>query len=186
MQTSKVGLVYVARRRLGTGNTAIWPGELVDVTGWKRYMIDIYIRQELIHPVPVLTDEQRAVIEQQWEAEEAGREARRLAAPEVEPEPPQPEPEPPLRWVACANCRERNAFDQPPADDDKFTCHFCGQTQSVMQARRNLLQLRDPRSIPVYDHGALVVNHARRNVDLTADFKAMLGAGVPEEGRANE
>ena len=33
--TSKVDLVYVARRRLGTGDTAIWPGELVDTTGWK-------------------------------------------------------------------------------------------------------------------------------------------------------
>lgn len=198
MQTQKIGLVYVARRRLGTGDSAIWPGELVDCSTWKPYIIDVYIRQELIHPVPVVTDADRQAVEAQWQQEEAAREARRAEAlASVEPTPSAPPPEPPLRWVRCANCREPAAWDEPPDDTERFVCGFCGQPQTVMQARRNLLQLRgDPRSIPVYDHGPVVVNHARRSEDLTDPFKAMLEdraraaslapTGVPEERRANE
>ena len=146
----------------------------------------------------MLTDEQRAVIEQQWQQEEAAREARRAEAlASVKPTPSAPPPEPPSRWVRCANSREPAAWDEPPDDTERFVCTFCGQRQTVMHAKRNLLQLRgDPRSIPVYDHGPVVVNHARRSEDLTDPFKAMLEDrvrtdslapnSIPKEGRANE
>lgn len=187
---SNVSQTYVANRllRLGDNDTRL-PGELIPEAGdWPYRIRAIHLDLEWIKEIPLVSDADRAAVQEQWQEEESRREERRQNAPKVEAAPTEASPpEPPLRWVRCANCREPNAWDEPPDDTERFVCGFCGQPQTVEQARRNVLQLQDPHRYPAYRHGPVVVNHARRNVDLTADFMATLGfGGIPEEGRANE
>jgi hypothetical protein len=129
------GMAYVAKRRLGAGDDAIWPGELVNTTDWPERIVNVHVDLGWITPMMV-TDASRAELAEQWEQQEARREERRKLRPVPEPPPPPPEPpKPPARRLYCKTCTAPHDFAEVPADEDKFQCHRCNQLQAVSEAR---------------------------------------------------
>jgi hypothetical protein len=191
-----VSQTYIANRLLRLGvNDLRQPGQLVPEAGdWGYKIRKVHLDLEWLKEIPLVSDADRQAVQEQWQEEEQAREAARAEAmASVTPTPPEPEPasDPPVRVSHCATCAEMKLWHQPPADDARFRCTFCGQWQSVDQARRRNLQLRDPHIYPAFRHGDAVINHAPTREDLTDAFEALLeeqAKAYPSEAppRANE
>jgi hypothetical protein len=132
------------------------PGELIpEAADWSYKLRNIYLDQGLIEEVDLVTDDAREAFQRQWDAERTARfEAAKAApAPATWSVPAEKAPAPDLTVQVCANCRKKNSFDHPVADDEWWQCSGCMQRQCGEQSRRGSLQLLN---VPGGSHA---VNH---------------------------
>jgi hypothetical protein len=158
---------YLASRQLHVDGTLRLPGQLVpEAASWKGRVRDIHLDLGWLEEVRLVSDHDRDLADQQWQAEETARaEAAKQQEAEVQQRRQQPAVNerfighkdnlPPLT-LRCANCKYSFGFDHPVDDDERWMCTSCGQWQTGEQSRRGTLQMIN---VPAGSH-AVNHNHA--------------------------
>jgi hypothetical protein len=142
----------VGSRPLNIDGTLRTPGQLVPEAGsWLPKVRDAHLGLGWLEEINLLSDHDRELADQQWQAEEAARAeaaAKRKAAEPPAPPPPAPLPEGAVK-LACANCKKDRVFPEPPGRWAWWQCGSCGQRQTREQSEAGTLQLIAPHS---FDH----------------------------------
>jgi hypothetical protein len=111
-----------------------------------------------LEELTLISDEDRAAFDKQYQAEEAARlqAAKQKPKPDTWSIPDHKRPPLPVSYT-CANCGALHKWPEPPADHLWFQCTRCLQHQTVSMAKAGVLRL----SSPAFNHNRVASSFRR-------------------------